>query len=135
MAGVGDTGHSRRQHIVDRLAGCVFLDVHYRHIKLALRGSIASAVEVEVVGTPLATHQLEGCEAQVCGLPKAGEEHSGEADRREIGNRADNLLIVAQRNFELIPLHLEAAVVARGHYLGLFVGDIVLAHHKVFGAD
>ncbi len=68
-------------------------------------------------------------------LLEPGHEEAGEADRGEVGDIAHHFLIFAQWNLKLIPLHLGVCAVACGGYRHLLVGDEVLAHHEVFGAD
>ena len=135
MAGVGDTGHAGRKHVVDRRTLGVLLDVDNANVDLSRRGGVAAGVEVKVVGAPLAAYKLEATEAQVVCLLESGHKDTGEADGRKVGDVAYDLLILAQRHFELIPFDLGLGAVAHGHDRHLLVGDVVLTHHQVFGAD
>ena len=68
-------------------------------------------------------------------LLEPGEKNAGKPYGREVGYGAYNALVVAQRNFELIPLHLLILTVTCTHKRHLLVGDVVLSHNKIFGAN
>ena len=68
-------------------------------------------------------------------LLESGHKDTSKADCRKVGDVAYNLLILAQRHFELIPFDLLLRAVAHRHDRHLLVGDEVLTHHEVFGAD
>ncbi len=135
LTGVGDACHAWGKHIVHRLAVGIFLDVDNADIQLPLGGSVAAAVEIEVVGAPFAAHKLQGCEAQVRGLLEAGHEYAGEAYGGEVADGAHDFFEIAKRNLELIPFGLGVGAVAGRHHRHLLVGDVVLAYHQVFGTD
>ena len=90
--------------------------------------------KVEFVRAPLATHQLERGETEVCGTREAGHEYAGEAYGGESVDGADNLLEIAQRNLELEPFHFLLALTG-AHHRHLPVGDVVAAHHEVGRTD
>ena len=68
----------------------------------------------------------------MCGFLESGEEHSGEADGREVVDRSDNALIVAQGYLELIPLHFLIRAIAGWDHSDTFVGDVVPTHFQIF---
>ena len=135
LARVDDTCDAGRQNIVDRFARGVFLDVDNRYVELSVGRSIAALVEIVVVATPFAAHEFEGSEAEVGDLTEARHEHTSEAYGREIVDRTDHLLIVAERDLELIPFHLVVLAISSTHHRHLFVGDIVASHFEVAGTN
>ncbi len=135
LSRVGYTAHTRRQHIIHRLASCILLDVYDRQVKLALDRSVTSRIEIEVIGPPLPAHKLKSRKTQMRNLLEPGEENAGKPYSREVGYGAYNAFIVAQRNLELIPLHLLILTVTCTHKRHLLVGDVVLSHYKIFGTN
>ena len=79
LPGVLGAVHAGGQDVVDGGAGGVLLDVDGGDVELALGRGIVAVVEVEVVASPLAAHELEGCEAQVRHGLEVGHEHAGKA--------------------------------------------------------
>ena len=132
---VDDARHTRRQHIVDRFARGVLLDVDRVDRHAARGGLVAAHVQVVVVVAPLAAHQFEGGEAQVGRLAEARHEHTHKADGREVVDRADALLILAQGDGELIPRGALLGAVAHGADKHLLIGDITAAHLERVGVD
>ena len=130
-----DSGDARRQHVVHRRAACVFLNVHGIDGERAFSRSIAALVEVVVVGAPLAADKFKRSKTQVCGLLETGHEHANEADGGEIADASHHLVIFLQRYLELIPHHRHLLSVAHALHDAALVGDMVLAHLEVFGAD
>ena len=96
---------------------------------------LATHVEVVLIVAPLATNKFKRSEPQVCRLFEAGQEHAHEADCREVLNVTLFLLIVEQRNGELIPSCLLHLTIAGVHIGNLLVGNIVHAHFQGVGMN
>ena len=135
LARVDDTCHAGRKNVVHRFAVGILLDVNHRHVEIAFGRKISAAVEVEVVGAPLAAHKLKSGETQVCDLFESGHEHARESYGREVANRSDNLLVCAEGYLELIPLGCLLLSVAGQDHRRLFIGDEVLPDNEVLRAD
>ena len=133
LRGVLSALDARRQDIVDGLLVVVLLDIHGTHHEFARRRS--RVVEVLLVDAPLATHEVERTEAQHDRMLEAGEEHTHEAHGCEVVDCAELLLILAQRDAELVPVDGLCLVVAQLVGVLALVHDVVLAHLEVFGAD
>ena len=129
LRGVGVAADSRRQHVVHRRFIVVFLDVHCAdgHFS-ALRSRV---VEVLLIDAPLAAHEVERSEAHNDGMLEFGEEHSHKANRREIVDATDAVVVVFEWNAEQIPHDVTVFAVAQR--LGVFalIDDVVLTHNEV----
>ena len=132
LTGVDHAVYARREDIVDRLASGVFLDVDHRHSELPVGGSFAASVEVIVVRAPVAANEFHSGETQVSGFAETGEEHTNEANCREVGNRADLLFVFFERNLELIPGRYLLLTIAKSSNVFLLVGDVVFADNHIF---
>ena len=135
LTGIDDSRHARRQHVVHRCASGILLNVHGIDGERAFSRSIAALVEVVVVGAPLAADKLKCGKTQVGCLPETGHKHAYEANGGEIADASHHLVILLQGYLELIPHHRHLLSVAHALHDAALVGDMVLAHLEVFGAD
>ena len=101
LRGVGDSRDAWRHDVVDRAALIVFFDVDGADLYGA---AVRRACELLVIQSPLASYQVERSESQHDRLLELSEEHSHEADAREIAYSSHALIILRQGNAELIPL-------------------------------
>ena len=132
LRGVGVASDARRQHVVHGSLVVVFLDVHCAHHHFSGLGGV---VEVLLIDAPFAAHQVERAEAHDDWVLEIREEHTHEANRREVANAAHPVRRLGERDAELIPSH--SAVLSVAQRLGVFalIHDVVAAHDEVFGTD
>ena len=95
LTGIDNSGDTRRQHIVHRLATGILLDVHCRDCHIAFGWLVDARIGVIIVVTPFASQQFQRCETQVNRLLEIGEKHSYKTNGREIVYRPHCPLIVA----------------------------------------
>ena len=132
---VNNTVYAWRQHIIDRLTSGILLNIDHRKVELSFRRSVGTRIEIIVVRAPVATHKLKSCETQMRSFFESRHKHTDKTDGREVGNRANHLLIVTQWNLELIPHSLALLAVCERHCRHLFVGDIILSNHQILAAQ
>ena len=71
----------------------------------------------------------------MCHFLEPGHEYAGEAYGGEVVDGAYDLFIVVEGYLELEPFGYAVLSVAQAHDRCLLVGDVVLAHDKVLGAN
>ena len=121
LRGVGGTADARGQHVVHGSLVVVLLDVHRTHREGAgLRGG---GVQVLLVDTPLATHEVEAAEAEHDGLLESRHEHTHEAHAGEVVDRPHAVHIFHQGDAELIPVDARRVAITQFHATGAHVGD------------
>ena len=122
------------QHIVDRLLIAVLLDIdRSRRHRTCLCSAI---VEVLLIDAPRATYEVEAAETQDDGMLEACEEHTHEADAREVVDAAKALLKLFERDAEKIPVDLGVVLAIAQCGLGLaLVDDEVLANLQILRTD
>ena len=77
LTGILSTVNTGGQHVVDRSAAGILLNVDSGDIQLAFGRSVVAVVEVEVIAAPFAAHQLKGRETQVRNGLEVGHEDTG----------------------------------------------------------
>ena len=128
---VGIATDARRQYIVDRGHVVVFLDVHSADGHLTrLRTAV---VETLLIDAPVATHKEQRTETHHHGMLETSEEHTHEAYRREVVDGANALLVVVERDAELIPCDATVLAVTQGLRVLTLVDDVVATYDEVFG--
>ena len=139
LTGVGLTAYTRRQHIVDRRAGAVFLYVDGLHIDGCAGVDCRSdRCQVACVHTPVATDEVQRGETQVGLFLETGEVHTHEADGFPVADGADLLhagAVAAERDLELVPCHILGRSVAKRHFADLLLGDMLAAYLHHVGTE
>ena len=125
------TGNARWQHVVDWCLLSIFLQAY----RTSLQGTARCSAQLLVVGTPLATYEVEGSETQHDRLLETRQEHTHEADAGEIVDVALTTLELIHWDAELIPSHGATCVITQGLRVLSLVNDMVASHHEVFRAD
>ena len=125
------TVYTRWHYIVDRCLLCIFLQAY----RTCLQGSARCGTQLLVVGTPLATHEVEGSETQYDRLLETCQEHTHEADAGEIVDVTLATLELIHRDAELIPSYRATCVITQGLRVLSLVHNMVASHHEVFRAD
>ena len=123
LVGVGHSGDARWQHIGHGLALGVLLHVHSAHLQRSRLGG-GTGLQVLLVLSPLAFHQVEAAEAQRNGLLEAREEHAHEADAGEVVDGTHLALPLLQRHTILIPSDGEGVAVAQLGVVVAMVHDV-----------
>ena len=88
---------------------------------------ITTHIEVVLIVAPLTAHQFKRSETQVGRTLESSQEHTHEADGREVLDGADLPLIISNRNGELVPGCTLSITVAGVNIGYLLIGDIVCA--------
>ena len=121
--------NSWRHYIVDRCLVLILLEIDGAHRHSTCRWL---GVEILLIHSPLTAHKVEVSKAKHDRILEAGEEHTHEANRREVGDRTEASLCLRERDAELIPSLGLAITVAE---LGLddsLVDNEVSTHLEVF---
>ena len=128
---VGIATDARWQYIVDGCHVVVLLDVHSTDSHLTrLRATI---VKTLLVDAPIATHEEQRTEAHHHGMLETGEEHTHEAYRREVVDGTHALLVVVERDAELIPCDATVLAVTQRLRVLTLIDDVVATYDEVFG--
>ena len=129
---VGDTADARRQHVVHRSLVVVLLDVHSGSAYRSRHAWLLTSEEWLRVVAPFSTHEVEAGETQYDRLFEVGQIHTHEADAGEVVDASFLLLILVNRDAELVPCSFFRRVVAQ-FYIGLSgIHNEVMAHDEVF---
>ena len=135
LTAINDTGHTGRQHIVHRLTRGILLDVDSIDTDSTVSRLITAQVEVVLVVTPLAAHQLNRSKSQVSGGTESRHEHTHETYRREVLDIAHLTLVINQRDGELVPSGMLYITIGKFDIRLLLVGDIVHADAQRVGMN
>ena len=121
LRGVGNTGDTRRQHIVNGFLVIILFDIDSTHFQdTTLRGR---RIQTLLVDTPLATHQIETTKAQYDRLLETRHEHTHETDAGKVVDRTHPAFILHERNAELIPVNAGGIAITQLHTTGSHISD------------
>ena len=139
LTGVGLTAHTRRQHIVDRRAGAVFLYVDGLYVNRCAGVDCRSdRCQIACVHTPVATDKVQRSETQMGLFLETGEVHTHEADGFPVADGADLLhagAVASERNLELVPCHILGRSVTKRHFADFLLGDMLAAYLHHVGTE
>ena len=136
MTGVSHAGDSRRQDVVHGFAVAILFDVDGGDVECTVDGGWCSGVgEALQIGAPIATHEIEGTEAEDGCLAKVGHVKAHEADAFVALYGAYTAQVFLDGHLELIPGDGCRVAVGQPDEGFAFVDDVVATHDHVFGAD
>ena len=128
--------HTRGKHVIDRRFVGVLFYVDGGHLDRC-RIVVYKVVERLGISTPLPFDQFQTCETKVHVLAEARQVHSHVLDGLETAHAADSriIILVAERNFELIPTYGRGFPVFQGNAAGYHVRNEIAAHDHVLGTQ
>ena len=136
---IGLTAYSRRQHIVNRCAGTILLDVNSLHVNGCGRvDRCADRSQVAGVLSPITAYEVQCGKTQVCLVLTACEVHTHETNRFPVADRAYLLhagAVTAERYLELIPGHILCRTVTERHTAHFLLGDMLTTDLHHVGAE
>ena len=132
LTGVCDTLDARRQYIVDRTTVVVLLDIDRTHLQ---RTAIRASGQRLLIDTPLTTYQVERTKAQHDRFLELGQEHTHKTDAGEVGDAAHTVVVLRERDAELIPPHLFPVTITQGSGIFADVGNEVTAQLHILRAQ
>ena len=120
LVGVAHACDARRQDVGHWLSLGVLLYVDGAHLERSRLGS-GAGLQVLLILSPGAAHQVERAETQDDVLVEAREEHTHEADGGEVVDAAELRVVLGQWYAVLVPPHGDAVAVAQ---LGVVVAVV-----------
>ena len=135
VSGVDDAADARWKDIVYRLFLVVFLKVHRTDLECSAGVRCFAGVEGLFVGAPFTADEVEGAEAQYCGIFEACEEHTHETDAREVGDVSLAAFVLVDGDAEEVPSAFVCLIVASLDTGNAAVDNEVLPDDHCFGCD
>ena len=121
LRGVGGATDTWGQYVVHRRLVVVLLDIHGTHLHRATfcrRGA-----QTMLIHAPLTTHEVQTAETQHDRFLETRHEHTHETDAGEVVDAALLMLVLYQRDTELIPVHTRGVAITQFHTAGSHIGD------------
>ena len=133
VGGVNFLVDARRDHVRHGLTNPVLFQVHRREGKLGSRGVVhfqfLQARKALLVAAPFPSHEFDAAKTQRHRLAPSLHEHPHESNGPEVADAVVCLLVLSDRNLELVPLDgaLFSGTVGFGHRLK-HIRQVPLAH-------
>ena len=132
LTGVCHTVDARRQDIVNRTLVVVLLDIDSTH----LQGSgVCTIGQRLLIDTPLTTYQVKRTKTQHDRLLKLGEEHSHKTYGGKVADTSHAIVILCQRDAELIPANLFFVTITQRSSIFTDVCNEVMSQTHVLRTD